>query len=886
MDFVKGLFDSDKESDSGSAKKNRQKMNKNFDKADKYNSKKKAKKDEDVTGVPRRPNRSNKVGPGADVPDQSVAMNNLDSSEDMPEIPMRPKSRAVILPSGLIIGSEDDSSVHTSTLSSHSSDSFNPRNGLPGLARIEVEDVDNGLVEDDKKSSTVKRQVRTLDGAGRRKSSAHFGRSVSAPAGEKLSLAERRTLRRAERVGVVEKKQLPFFTRIAYEFTMGIQKTTRKIQEGFRNAQIWGPSIKELEGNLGSGVSTYFRVLRWLLKINVISMVMALGLIATPGIWMNEHHDLPDTSLNKDDLNCTNPNFVEGNDTAADVANYILQFLTGQGWMEGTALYLGWYPASNITRTSGDTEKTTYNFPLAYLLVGLAYFLVALMFILNNIARLFKKSAAEKIETKTYSELILTGWDYTIQNKKTAQLRSTTVIKSLKEALSNDAQKFVKISFKKEIGIIVLRVCTNCVAVAAMIGTVFLYYREVVRGTSEDAANSTNACGEKLETADFSNLTDIEINEISAELITRELARFWSSYSASIIVSLSNILFPIFFEFLGQYEFYRFQSTRIAITMVRSFVMKLFSVCVFLYVLYQATKPSGGIMETWQRDNNTLLYNCWENYIGAQLYQLCIIDFIVFCTSLFFSEVLRNILINNIKWFRSKVEQPEFNIPKEILDLCYKQMIFWSAIFFSPLMCCVAVIEVIVIFYLRKASALRNVRPPQKVVLTSQSSSMVNAVFLVSLIFVFVFVGLVIFQFKPSAHCGPFRGKTKIHEPLGLLIENSGGFKTYIYDNLKMTAVIVSIVIIVLLIIYYFKSLAASRNLTIKLLRHQIKVEHVDKQFLIEHIKSQITGKPVQEGKKDGTVSRMSHSQLSGELANKTKKNMTIHRYANPSLKI
>ena len=144
MDFVKGLFDSDKESDSGSAKKNRQKMNKNFDKADKYNSKRKAKKDDDVTGVPRRPNRSNKVGPDADVPDQSVAMNNLDSSEDIPGIPMRPKSRAVILPSGLIIGSEDDSSVHTSTLSSHSSDSFNPRNGLPGLARIEVEDVDNG----------------------------------------------------------------------------------------------------------------------------------------------------------------------------------------------------------------------------------------------------------------------------------------------------------------------------------------------------------------------------------------------------------------------------------------------------------------------------------------------------------------------------------------------------------------------------------------------------------------------------------------------------------------------------------------------------------------------------------------------------------------------
>ena len=141
---MKGLFDSDKESESGSAKKNRQKMNKNFDKADKYNSKRRAKKDDDVTGVPRRPNRSNKVGPGEDNPNQSVPMDNLDPSDDRPGIPMRPKSRAVVLPSGLVIGSEEDSSIHTSTLSSHSSDSFNPRNGLPGLANIEVEDVDNG----------------------------------------------------------------------------------------------------------------------------------------------------------------------------------------------------------------------------------------------------------------------------------------------------------------------------------------------------------------------------------------------------------------------------------------------------------------------------------------------------------------------------------------------------------------------------------------------------------------------------------------------------------------------------------------------------------------------------------------------------------------------
>ena len=54
--------------------------------------------------------------------------------------------------------------------------------------------------------------------------------------------------------------------------------------------------------------------------------------------------------------------------------------------------------------------------------------------------------------------------------------------------------------------------------------------------------------------------------------------------------------------------------------------------------------------EPWQ-DLDKYKYNCWENYIGAQLYQLCIIDFVVFCFALFFSEVMRNFFINHSKWY-------------------------------------------------------------------------------------------------------------------------------------------------------------------------------------------------------------------------------------------
>ena len=149
MDFVKGLFDSDKESESGSARKSRKKMNEDYEKADKYNdSRKKTKSgDNEIDGVPRRPKRSNKVEPmeSEAIPfDHSIPMENMDNSEERVTMPPRSKSRAVMLPSGLIIGSEDDSSVHTSSLSSHSSDSFNPKNKLVHMVGLEVEDVENG----------------------------------------------------------------------------------------------------------------------------------------------------------------------------------------------------------------------------------------------------------------------------------------------------------------------------------------------------------------------------------------------------------------------------------------------------------------------------------------------------------------------------------------------------------------------------------------------------------------------------------------------------------------------------------------------------------------------------------------------------------------------
>jgi len=692
-----------------------------------------------------------------------------------------------------------------------------------------------------------------------------------------LSLDERRIIRHTQRLQFKELESgLKGRAQMTSQCVNYVEKQLKRANEIKRTyCRVWGKSIKQVEGHLGSGVSTYFKVLVWLLKINVLCMFLGLGLVVGPGWYMADHHGHTEDNLfNKDDLKCTNPKFVNGTGFHVDAVNSVLQLLTGTGWMESTAMFYGWYPTSNLTRNVKGKEKTLYNFSLAYFTVGISYFLISLLLMLANLSKLFNKSAAEQMESKPYSNVVFT-WDYSLNNIETTRLKSVTVIQSLREDLDEDAQEDVKRDLKTKIGLFFLRIFTNGICVAAMIGTVYLYVHEILTDGNESRANETNSCGklvhEVVDAIDIGNISDINVTE--------QFAAVWNTYSASIIVSGSNVVFPVFFQLVGNLEMYQFQSTRIGVTLFRMFIMKLFSVSTFLYILYKAAGPSGGNTEDWQTPHNTLFYNCWEDYIASQLYQLIMIDFIIFCTTLLLSEVLRGVLVTRVSFFRDKLglTKSEFNIPKEILNLVYKQMIFWSAFYFAPLLPVMAVIEVTVIFYLKKWSAISNVIPPKTVVLNNQSTFTINALFLISLLIVFVFIGLIIFNFHPSTTCGPFRGQASFTESFSSVIDQSGVFKRYIIDNVRTTSVFIILVILVALVVYYYHSLANSRNVTIRLLREQVRNEIADKKFLLDL--AQDKGPKPQE---------ITESKAKGKPTDKRnnlrRQSSRIHGFANPVL--
>ena len=194
---------------------------------------------------------------------------------------------------------------------------------------------------------------------------------------------------------------------------------------------------------------------------------------------------------------------------------------------------------------------------------------------------------------------------------------------------------------------------------------------------------------------------------------------------------------------------------------------------------------------------------------------------------------------------RLGLTKPEFDIATEILDLVHKQMIFWSGFYFAPLFPVVAVIEVIAIFYLRKISALTNVVPPKTVILNHQSTFTINCLFLISLMIIFIFIGLVIFNFRPSKTCGPFRKYTRFADPMSIFVGQSIVLKNYIVDNMKTTSMYIISAIVIGIVIYYYRSLAASRMVTIGKLREQVKREITERQILSE----QLLASKAKEGK-------------------------------------
>uniref|UniRef100_F6U483 Transmembrane channel-like protein n=1 Tax=Xenopus tropicalis TaxID=8364 RepID=F6U483_XENTR len=297
-----------------------------------------------------------------------------------------------------------------------------------------------------------------------------------------------------------------------------------------------------------------------------------------------------------------------------------------------------------------------------------------------------------------------------------------------------------------------------------------------------------------------------------------------------LAVSVLNLLLPYMYHALGLWEKLDFPVLEVYVAICRNLILKIVVLGVMCY--------------HWLIRKTKFLENkCWETFVGQELYRFVIMDLLFSLLDTLFGEFLWRIILE--KKYKKKC-RTEFDIARNVLELIYSQTLAWLGVLFCPLLPVVQVLKLLLLFYIKKASLMRNCRSPSK----PWRASHMNTTFLTLLCFpsflgASVFFSYTVWSVKPSGTCGSFRSLTTMYEAGKFYMReleksNPGlGWVSWIHHYLVENTFFIYVAAGVLLIVIYFHiQIVNGQRKIINLLKEQISNEGEDKRFLIERLHS------------------------------------------------
>ncbi|KAI4833312.1 hypothetical protein KUCAC02_016220 [Chaenocephalus aceratus] len=441
-----------------------------------------------------------------------------------------------------------------------------------------------------------------------------------------------------------------------------------------------------------------------------------------------------------------------------------LEILTGAGYFNNTVMYYGGY--SNETKL----HLVEYNMQLAY------FFTIAVYMVLCGIALIFSMASSFKT-------------NYVLADPASNM--------QLKESMSENAQR-ERLSLSeslKHFGVYLSAwLLSTSLAVGSGASIYYLCQFEQQRAT--DSAN-------------WSLLQEAE------------------TLLVPFVVSLMNLVVPLFYSLFNKFEHYSSQRKQIYALVVRNVLLKMSILAVLCY--------------NWM-NVVAVKFSCWESMVGQALYRLVIVDFLFLMLGSFFGEFLSNVIGTRLL---PRLGVPEFDVARNVLELIYAQTLAWIGIYFSPLLPAIQILKFFILFYLKKVSLTQNCQPPRR----SGRAAQMQTIFIALLFFPF-FVGAVsmvaftAWSLTPSEHCGPFRGLNSTYNVVEVWMvhlkeTSSSHWVVWIYQNVIRSEIFYFLIsLIIIVIIYIFWQVTRGRKLRIRVLRQQIVDEGKDKSFLLERLQN------------------------------------------------
>uniref|UniRef100_A0A803SRR8 Transmembrane channel-like protein n=1 Tax=Anolis carolinensis TaxID=28377 RepID=A0A803SRR8_ANOCA len=295
-----------------------------------------------------------------------------------------------------------------------------------------------------------------------------------------------------------------------------------------------------------------------------------------------------------------------------------------------------------------------------------------------------------------------------------------------------------------------------------------------------------------------------------------------------LLVSLINLLVPYMYNLLAAWEKQESPVLEVYVAICRNLILKMVILGLLCYHWLSREVTSSKIQ-------------CWETFVGQELYRLVVMDFIFTLLDTFFGELMWRVILE--KKLQRK-QRPEFDIARNVLELIYGQSLTWLGVFFAPLLPAVQILKLLLLFYIKKASLMRNCQSPSKPWRASHMSTIfITLLCFPSFLGASIFLSYTIWAVKPSEMCGPFQtfetiydsGKTWVVD-LEQSSPNLTWF-TWIHQHLIQNSFFLFLISGILLAVIYLNiQVVQGQRRIITLLKEQIANEGEDKMFLIEKL--------------------------------------------------
>lgn len=514
-----------------------------------------------------------------------------------------------------------------------------------------------------------------------------------------------------------------------------VSRSFRRCASNLRSArqtlELWQGTMKEIGGKFGTSVLSYFVFLKWLLMLNVFSFLVNFGFITIPQL-VYDH----------------SPNITEKTSFRG------LEILTGVGYFNYTVMYYGSYSNQKLN------GAVKYDMQLSYFFTIAVYMVLCGIALIFSMASSFKTNYVLADHTSGNAWQLLCSWDFSITNERAVRQRKNNLRIQLKESMSDKIEREkLTVSEKLE-----------------QFGVHFGSWLLSTSLTFGCAASIYFLCQYEQ-----SHMVDTDSWSLLQEAKT---------LLVPFVVSLMNMVVPLFFSLFNKFEHYSSQRRQIYALVLRNVLLRMSILGVLCYYWMNVVAKE---------------FSCWESLVGQALYRLVIVDFFFLMLGSFFGEFLSNVVGTRLF---PRLGVPEFDVARNVLDIIYAQTLAWIGIYFSPLLPAIQILKFFILFYLKKVSLMQNCQPPRRTGRAAQMKTIFTALlFFPFFVGALAIVGYTAWSLTPSENCGPFRGLNSTFSVVEVWIDHLNNITgsqwvVFIYQKIIRSEIFYFLITLIILLVY------------------------------------------------------------------------------------